>query len=300
MVAFLGCAGKSDRAGDPSTTRPGPSFTHERNDAVSVVAVESVYGDIVRQIGGPSVSVTTILSNPNADPHAYEPTTADANAVGAADVVIENGLGYDAFADKLVAASPRGGRVTIVAGSLAGHALGDNPHVWYDVATLRATSHAIAAALEKRMPSRRAMLRANAGRFDAWIDGFERRERAFAGRRAGASVAITEPVFDYVLHAVGMRIATPPSFSHAIEEGNDPAPQDVATMNEILAGRRVGAFVYNRQTVEPSTTRLLETAKAANVPIVPVTETLPANERVQTWIDGELVALEAALRDATR
>jgi zinc/manganese transport system substrate-binding protein len=111
----------------------------------------------------------------------------------------------------------------------------------------------------------------------------------------GARVAITEPVFDYLLHAAGLTIATPASFSHAIEEGNDPAPQDVDTMQALLAKREVAAFVYNRQTVEPATTRLLAIANSAHVHVVPVSETLPGGETTQIWIDAETGALDRAL-----
>ncbi len=260
-----------------------------------VVAVESVYGDLVRQIGGERVAVTTILANADADPHAYEPSTSDADAVAAADLVVSNGLGCDGFVDKLLAASPRDGRTTIVAGSLAGHRLGDNPHVWYETATLRATARSVTSNLAARDPAHGARFTANRRRFDAWLDRLEARERAFARRHPHAAVAITEPVFDYVLHAVGALVATPPSFSHAIEEGGDPAPQDVATMDELLTNRRVEVFVYNRQTIEPATTRLLDAARRGRLPVVAVTETLPARERLQTWIGGELDALDAAL-----
>ena len=122
-----------------------------------------------------------------------------------------------------------------------------------------------------------------------------RYKRAIGRAHAGARVAITEPVFDYVLHAASLTIATPPSFSHAIEEGNDPAPQDVDTMRTLLSSRTVAAFVYNSQTVEPSTVTLLEVARAAGTHVVPVTETLPAGETTQHWIDREVAALERAL-----
>ncbi|MDQ2909093.1 MAG: zinc ABC transporter substrate-binding protein [Candidatus Eremiobacteraeota bacterium] len=265
---------------------------------IRVVAVEAVYGDIARQIAGNAVSVATILDSPSADPHAYEPTARDANAIAQADVVIENGLGYDAFADKLLSASPRAGRTVIVVGTLAGRHAGDNPHVWYDSEALRRLSSALVGDLTRRLPRDRASLARSNGRFRAWLDDFARRTLTLGRRYRGTPVAITEPVFDAVLQAASLRIVTPRSFSKAIENGNDPAPQDVATMRALLAGRHVAALVYNRQTVEPSTTQLLAVAQTSGVPVVAVSETLPSNRHVQGWFDGELAALTTALEAA--
>ncbi len=262
---------------------------------VRVVAVEAVYGDVVSQIAGRGAQLTTILDSPSADPHAYEPTTRDADAIADADLVIENGLGYDAFVDKLLAASPRVGRTVIVVGTLAGRRPGDNPHVWYDSEALRTLTRAVVVDLSRRSPHERRALSRNSGRFRAWLDGFARRTLTLGRRYGGTQVAITEPVFDAVLHAAALRIATPSSFAKAIEEGDDPAPQDIAAMRALLAGRHVAALINNRQTIEPSTTHLLQIARSSGVPVVGVTETLPPGMHVQSWFDGELRALTAAL-----
>ena len=283
LLALCDCGARTD------ADRVPPAGT------VRVVAIERVYGDLARQLGGDGVAVTTLLDSPTADPHDYEPTARDADAVSDADLVIENGLGYDAFARKLLAASPNAARTVLDAGTLGGHVPGENPHVWYDVRTMRRVVAAIADDLARRLPMRRAAIRARERALRAWIDRFSARLAAVAARRRGTRVAITEPVFDYVLHAAGLDIATPRSFSHAIEEGNDPAPQDVDAMQALLGGRHVAAFVYNSQTVETSTTNLLEIAKRAHVTIVPVTETLPENETTQAWLDAEASALARAL-----
>ncbi len=262
---------------------------------IRVVAVERVYGDLARQLGGRAVEVITLLNSPSADPHAYEATPRDADAVAAADIVIETGLGYDAFADKLVAASPKRGRSLMNVGTLGGHRIGDNPHVWYQTASLRSFSDALFAELVRRDGTDRADLNRRHETLNAWIARFAKRLEAVGKRHPAARVAITEPVFDYILEAARISIATPPSFSHAIEEGNDPAPQDIETMRGLLANRQVGAFVYNVQTVEPSTTRLLAVASSAHVTVVPITETLPANEGTQHWMERELTALDRAL-----
>ncbi len=261
---------------------------------VQIVAIERVYGDLAQQLGGKDVDVITTLNSPSADPHGYEPSTRDADAIANADIVIENGLGYDAFADKLIAASPRAGREVIDVGAFF-HRTGDNPHVWYETATLRRFTMALAASLETRLPSARASIERRRASILAWIANLEMRLATMRRAHAGARVAITEPVFDDLLHAAGLTIATPASFSHAIEEGNDPAPQDVDTMQALLAKREVAALIYNSQTIEPATTRLLAVANAAHVHVVPVSETLPGGETTQIWIDAEVGALDRAL-----
>jgi len=285
QLALAACLGM---AGCASGTPPAGT--------VRIVAVERVYGDLARQLApGADVEITTLLNSPSADPHAYEPTARDADAIAGADVVIENGLGYDAFADKLIAASPRAGRAVLVAGALGGHHVGDNPHVWYEMRTLARVIDALSVELAGRLPGRRAAVIVRREALVAWTRRLSTALAAMGRRHAGTSVAITEPVFDYVLNAARLTIATPRSFSHAIEDGDDPAPQDVDTMRALLAGRHVTAFVYNSQTVEPSTRRLLEVAGAARVPVVPVTETLPAALTTQAWIGGEVDALDRAL-----
>jgi zinc/manganese transport system substrate-binding protein len=283
--ALTGCGAHTAAT---TATTPGPP--------IRVVAVERVYGDLARQIGGDAVVVDTILNSPSADPHAYEPTTHDADAIAAADIVIENGLGYDSFADKLLAASPKAGRAVLDVGTLANHRVGDNPHVWYEAETLHrfADTFAVEIAIRSTAEHRKSIVSSRDALY-AWIARFSANVSRLGRAHAGARVAITEPVFDYVLHASNLTIATPPSFSHAIEEGNDPAPQDVDTMRSLLSSRTVAAFVYNSQTIEPSTVSLLDVARAAGTHIVPVTETLPAGETTQQWIDGEVSALERAL-----
>jgi zinc/manganese transport system substrate-binding protein len=280
LLALGGCANP------PNQSNPG---------RIRIVAVERVYGDVALQLGGDAVDVTTILESPSADPHDYEPTTRDADAISDADIVIENGLGYDSFADKLLRASPNPQRTLIDVGALGDHVLGDNPHVWYETRSLRRFAATLGDDLERRRSSGRRETERRRALVSGWIDGFAARVAGIAKRHAGTRVAITEPVFDYVLHAARLTVATPQSFSHAIEEGNDPAPQDVDAMRTLLGERRVAAFVYNAQTVEPSTTDLLDVAARAKVPVVPVTETLPPGETTQAWLDREATALERAL-----
>ena len=288
LSGIVSCAALSACAAAPSTGG-------DARGRIAVVAVERVYADVAKQIGGDAVSVATILERPDADPHEYEPTTRDADAIARADVVVENGLGYDAFVDKLIRASPRDGRIVIDAGDLNGHRIGDNPHVWYEMPTLRALARRLADEFARRRPRDTAPFRTHSAAVVRWSDGFDHRLKRLGRRAAGERVAITEPVFDYVLEAAGIGIATPVTFSRAIEEGNDPAPQDVDVMRALIAGHRVRVLVYNDQTIEPSTDRLRELAVADGVAVVPVTETLPAAMRTQVWMEREVADLERAL-----
>ena len=235
------------------------------------------------------------MSNPNTDPHSYEPTTDAANAVAGADVVIANGLGYDAFIPKLLAASPKTGRTVIDVGVLAGRRTGDNPHVWYSVPAVRRFAQTLSAELERRDPARKLSYAASLRRFEASLGAWESALRAIRRTHAGAPVLVTEPVFNDELAAAGADVRTPVPFALAIEDGNDPSPQDVATMNALLSGRQAKALVYNMQTIEPVTTRLLAQAHAARVPIVPVTETMPLGTHFVRWMLDETAALAKAL-----
>jgi zinc/manganese transport system substrate-binding protein len=261
---------------------------------VDVVAAEGFYGDVVRQIGGAHVRVTSIVTNPNTDPHAYESSTRDATAVAAADVLVENGIGYDDFMHKLAAASPRAGRAIVDAGELLHRKPGDNPHVWFEPGAMTAVAKAVARELTARDPGDARDFRTNLARFERSLEPWTRAIASVRARFPRTPVAVTEPVFNGTLAALGADVRTPVSFQHAIEEGTDPAPQDVATMRALLRSGTIKAFIYNRQTVEPSTTRLLALARAAHVPVVAVYETMPATMTYQRWMLAEVAAVEAA------
>ena len=262
---------------------------------IRIVAAENFYADIASQLGGERARVTAILSNPNSDPHSYEPTTDAASAVAAADIVIANGLGYDAFVPKLLAASPKDGRTVIDVGVLAGRRTGDNPHVWYSIPAMRRFAAALTAELTRRDRAHRQLFAANFQRFESSLRAWDAAVEAIRGAHAGASVLVTEPVFNDVLAAAGLTVRTPVPFQIAIEDGNDPSPQDVATMNGLLSSHDVKALVYNRQTIEPVTARLLAQAQVTRIPVVPVSETMPPGSHFQRWVLDETTALGQAL-----
>jgi zinc/manganese transport system substrate-binding protein len=260
-----------------------------------VVGAENFYADVIAQIGGPYVKVVSVLSNPNTDPHSYESSTVDASAVAAADLVVQNGVGYDDFMQKLEAASPSDKRKVIDVGLLAGRKKGDNPHLWFDPATMPKVAMRIEAELERRDPMHHADYRMNLRTFIRSLDAWKSTIVSLRRQYARVAVVVTEPVFNYTLSAAGIDVRTPPSFQLAIEEGNDPAPQDVTAVRQLISGGSVKAFIYNQQTVEPSTVKLLSLARASHVPVVGVYETMPAGKTYQRWMLAETQALRMAL-----
>lgn len=275
----------------PSMAPAAPSTT------IRAIGAENFYADVIGQIGGSYVAVTAVLTNPNTDPHSYESSTADASAIAAADLVVQNGIGYDDFMNKMEAASPRAGRTVIDVGSTLGFKRGDNPHLWYRPQTMPYVAGLIAHELTRRDPQHAAVFEANRRRFVASLRPWTAQLATLRHAYAGTPVAVTEPVFNYTAQAIGLAVRTPESFQLAIEEGNDPAPQDVAGMRTLLAGRVVRVFIYNQQTIEPTTSQLLDVAHSAHVPVVGVYETMPPRLTYQSWMKAEADAIDGALRN---
>jgi zinc/manganese transport system substrate-binding protein len=272
------------------TTGPSPS------GRVRVVAAENFYGDITRQIGGDRVQVSSILSDPNADPHLFEPGTRNGLAVADAAVVIQNGAGYDSFMSKLEAAAPSNRRVVVsIADVLGVHGAGVNPHLWYDVPRLPAIAAAIGDALTRADPSHGAEYRRGVARFDRSLAPLRREVAGIRARFRGDPVAYTEPVPGYLLAAARLVVRTPAAFSRAIEDGSEPTPQAVADMQALLSRREVRVLLYNSQTVSPVTARMRAAAQAAGVPVIGVSETQPAGVSFQRWQLDQARALADAL-----
>jgi zinc/manganese transport system substrate-binding protein len=262
----------------------------------SVVASTNVYGDIAAQIGGSHVHVASIMSDPNADPHLFEPGTRAGLAVARARLVIRNGLGYDAFVDKLQAASPSATRVQVsIADALGAHGTDVNPHLWYDVPRLPLIAAAIAGGLERAVPARAAAFRAGLRRFDASLGPLDRVVAAIRRAHAGEPVAYTEPVPEYLIAAAGLRNLAPAAFTRALEDGSEPPPAAVAQMVELASGHRIRVLLYNDQAVSPISQRVRDAATAAGVPVVAVSETLPHGSSFQAWQFAQAQALQAAL-----
>jgi zinc/manganese transport system substrate-binding protein len=264
--------------------------------ALPVVASTNVYGDIVRQIGGANVTVTSVLQDPNADPHLFEPGTANGLAVAHARVVIENGLGYDAFMQRLEEATPNGKRRVVTISDVLGvHGADANPHLWYDVPRLAQVATGIEHALAASDAPHAGAYAAGLRRFLASLRPVERAVEEIRKARRGEPVAYTEPVPAYLLRAAGLRNLAPVSFTHAIQQGSEPPPDAVSAMNGLVAQHRIRVLLYNKQAVSPITARVRETAQRAGVPIVGVTETLPPGLSFQAWQLRQIRELERAL-----
>jgi zinc/manganese transport system substrate-binding protein len=263
---------------------------------LDVVASTNVYGDITAQIGGAHVRVTSVLSDPNADPHLFEPGTQNGLAVAQAKVVIQNGVGYDDFMGRLESASPSSSRIVVTIADVLGvHGRDANPHLWYDVPRLPRIAGAIAAGLEKADAKHAGAYRAGLDRFVKSLRPLDEEVRRIRTRYAGRPVAYTEPVPGYLVAALGLRNLAPAAFTRAIQNGSEPPAEAVAAMNALIAGHRVDVLLYNSQAVSPITARVRAAAKQAGIPVVGVTETLPRHLTFQQWQLAQVRSLQRAL-----
>jgi zinc/manganese transport system substrate-binding protein len=261
-----------------------------------VVSSTNVYGDIARQIGGSHVEVTSVLTDPNADPHLFEPGTSNGLAVAHARVVIENGLGYDAFMARLERAAPNDKRrVLTIADVLGVHGKDANPHLWYDVPALGTIASAIGSALGRADTKHASAYRVGLRRFVASLGPLQRAVASIRAAHSGAPVAYTEPVPGYLVQAAGLRNLAPSSFTRPIEQGTEPSPAAVSTMIGLMTKRRVRVLLYNKQAVSPITARVRAAAQQAGVGLVAVTETLPPHLTFQRWQLQQVDALARAL-----
>jgi len=263
---------------------------------LDVVAAENVYGDIAAQIGGPHVAVTSLLTSPTADPHLFEPGTSSDLALADAKVVLQNGLGYDAFMTRLEDAAPSKSRLVVTVADVLGvHGKDANPHLWYDVPRLDRIAGAISSAFSRADPRHAAGYRRGLARFEHSLRPLRREVSAIRTRFHGAPVAYTERVPGYLVAAAGLRNVAPGSFTRPIEEGTEPPPSAIAAMSDLVAQHRIRVLLYNAQAVSPITARLRSAALSAGIPVVPVTETLPPGLTFQQWQLKQARALAAAL-----
>ena len=263
---------------------------------IDVVAAESQYGQVAAQIGGMYTRVTSVMTDPNTDPHSFEISTGVARSIAAARVVVQNGLGYDGFMGRIESASPSRSRKVIVAAKLLGLPGGTaNPHLWYDPATMPKVAGAIAAALAAADPAHAAYFEANVVRFRAGLQPWLSALARFRLQYPGVAVATTEPVADYMLQAAGARNLTPFSFQADIMNGVDPAPQGIAVEDQLLQKRRVRALVYNEQVTDSLTEGFVRTARSAGIPVVGVYELLPTGESYAQWMLSTVQQLQKAV-----
>ena len=268
---------------------------------VRIVAAENFWGSIALQLGGAHAGVQSIIVNPAQDPHSYEPTTADARAMASAQLAIVNGVGYDPWASKLLAANPVPGRVALTVGSLFGLHEGDNPHRWYDPSEVLQVARAITAALSELDPHHAGYFAQRLTRFDTGdLAQYHALIAQIRSRYAGVPVGASESIFALLAPALGLHLITPPSFLNAISEGTEVTAQDTSTTERQITGHAIKVWVYNAQNVTPEIQRLNGLARANRIPIATVTETLsPAGDSFEQWQVHQLRGLQAALHEAT-
>jgi zinc/manganese transport system substrate-binding protein len=294
VTLLAGCGSSTDSGSDGSA-----SAAPAASSKVAVVASTDVYGDIVSVIGADRVSVTSVISDPDQDPHSYEASTQNQLALSKAQVVVENGGGYDDFVDRMLKSAGNSSAEVINAVKVSGRTAPQggelNEHVWYDFPTVAKIADRIAAALGKADPANAATYTKNADAFKADLKPLEAKEAQIRKEHGGEAIAITEPVPLYMTGASGLVDKTPTEFSEAIEEGDDVSPKVLQETLALFTGKQVEALVYNAQTSGPQTEKSEQAAKAAGIPVVPVTETLPSGKNYLTWMTGNVDALANAL-----
>jgi len=270
--------------------------------AVQVVAGENFWGSLVSQIGGSHVNVTSILTDPNADPHEYESNAADARAIANACLVIVNGAGYDTWALNEIAASNTPHQTVLSVQQLLGLPVNVNPHFWYSPYYVNTTVRAMYNDLVSIDPADSSYYRQQYAALNSSLwTSYMKQELIIKQQFAGTPVASTESIFVYMANATGLDIVTPPAFMEAVAEGNDPSSQDVATFqNQLNEGNStVRVLVYNEQTVTPLTQSLLALAAKNEIPYIRISETIqPQNYSFQAWMQGEVGELQDALNAA--
>jgi zinc/manganese transport system substrate-binding protein len=299
VIAVLTAASCSTSGTASSTT--GSSSGPAGGKTIQVVAAENFWGSIASQLGGSHVKVTSIINNPDADPHSYEPTAADARTVAGAQYTIVNGIGYDAWADKLLSANPADGRTDLKVGDLVGIQPGGNPHRWYSPADVQ-------KVIEKITSDYKSLDPGDAAAFDTLKSTFESTGLAeynrlisdiktkYAGTPIGASESIVTPLAD----GLGLKMLTPATFLTAISEGADPTAKDKSAIDQQIASKQLKVYVYNSQNATPDVQAQVKAAQAKGIPVATVTETpTPAGVSFQDWQVRQLQGIEQALAKAT-
>lgn len=299
-IAALGCAVAAVLVAGCATsaaeTGSGPG-----SGPIEVVAAENFWGSIAAQLGGTHAHVTSIVSNPDTDPHDYEPTPADGRALAVSRLAIVNGAGYDPWAPKLLAADPEPDRTVLTVGRIVHVPDGGNPHRWYSPADVHAVIDRVTAAYQRLDPAdsayfaqrRHIFLAKSLAGYDSLISHIR---TTYGGTRIGASESIVTPL----AQGLGLTVLTPESFLDAISEGSDPTAADKTTIDDQIRRKQIRIYVYNSQNSTPDVRAQVAEAKAAGIPVTTVTETLtPAGATFQAWQERQLRGIEQALHQAT-
>lgn len=266
---------------------------------IKIVAAENFYGDVARQIGGSHVQVTSILSNPEQDPHLFEASPSVGKALANAKLIIYNGADYDPWMNKLLAGSKSSSRQEIVVGDLLHKQSGDNPHLWYQPDAMSTLAKQLESSLQASDPSHAADYSKNLQTFLASLKSIDTRVDAMKAKYSGTPVTATEPVFGYMAQALGLEMRNE-AFQLAIMNDTEPAASDVAALEGDLKNHRVHLLIYNSQATGGMAKRMRDLAKQTGIPVVGVTETAPAGKNYQAWVLDELNAVDKALAKGSK
>jgi zinc/manganese transport system substrate-binding protein len=272
----------------------GPAVAQPAPTTIGIVAAENFYGDVAQQLAGANASVSSIMSNPDEDPHLFEASPSVARLLSASAIVVYNGADYDPWMAKLLAASRSPNRKVIVVANLVHKKAGDNPHLWYDPPTMPAYAKALTAMLADRDPAHKADYQQRLSTFLASLQPMETKIAELRAKYSGTPVTATEPVFGYMATALGFKMRNE-RFQLAVMNNTEPRVSDVAAFENDLRKHAVRLLLYNSQATDAAAQRLVKIAQQAKIPVVGVTETQPAGKAYQDWMMGELDAIAQAL-----
>jgi zinc/manganese transport system substrate-binding protein len=297
LPLFVCCAVALTACGGGSAGLAGGSSSGK----LQVVAAENFWGSVAAQLGGSKVAVQSIIVNPNTDPHSYEPTASDGVVLAKSQIAIVNGIGYDTWASKLIAANPSSSRKVLNVGDLLGLVEGDNPHQWYSPSSVQRVINQIVADYKQLDPKDSAYFDRQRTSFETQgLAEYNKMIATIRARYAGVPVGYSESIFQPLGAALGLKLLTPYSFAKAIAEGTDVSAADKQTVDTQAQKRLIRVWVYNSQNATPDVQRVNQLARAAQIPITTITETLsPASATFEQWQVAELQSLQRALHRAT-
>ncbi|MDX6219569.1 MAG: zinc/manganese transport system substrate-binding protein [Frankiales bacterium] len=282
-------------------TSPTKAASTTGSHRLEIVAAENFWGSLAGQLGGTHAHVTSIINSPDADPHDYEPTASDGRAIAGADLAIVNGVGYDTWASKLIAANPSQARTDLTVGALVGVPTNGNPHRWYSPDDVRTVIDTLTADFNKLDPADHSYFEAQRTQvLTVSLKGYFDEIAAIKARYAGTPVGASESIFAPLAQGLGLTLLTPESFLGAISDGTDPTARDKTLIDAQITDHRIKLYVYNSQNATPDVQAQVSAARKAGIPVTTVTETLtPAGASFQDWQVRQLTSLRAALAQAT-
>jgi zinc/manganese transport system substrate-binding protein len=289
VLLLSGCSTHSTNTATSTPSNPS-------NKKIQVVAAENFYGEVAQAVGGDRVEVKSILTNPNVDPHEYEPTPEVAKDITNAQVIVYNGIGYDDWVDKILKAGASGNTKAVinVGNDLLGKKVGDNPHVWYHLEIMPKLANKLADDLSKIDPSQEQAFHQRAKDYIASLEPLNKKIEELK-QTSPTAVDVSEPVFDYMLADLNLNV-NDQKFAMAIEEGNDPSPTDLIQLQNDIKNKKIKFFVYNTQNSGGTVENIVKLANSNGIPVVKVTETEPEGKNYLQWMMDQLNEVGNALK----